>query len=243
MALRTFRDAIRSMVPWWAGRETGRIGKVLYAIGLHVDALVDAHVAAIKIAMPGLYSPESLPLIGRERRIRRGPLESDEVFASRLPRWWEDHKRRGGPYALLEQARAYWSSTFQIDLVYITGRRFIAPDDGGAITRDDIEWSPPEPTRWARWWLFYFWPEAVGDDGVWGDAGTYGDGGVWGSDLTVEQVANIRAVPTEWNAKHCSGSRVVLLNEGTELWGYPAGDWGDPGGVWGSPAQLELAAA
>jgi len=239
MALYTFRDAIRSMVPWWAGRETGRVGKILYAIGLHCDALIDAHVAAIKMAMPGLYSPESLFLIGRERRIRRGPLESNDVFASRLSRWWDDHKRRGGPYALLEQARLYWSPlAFQIDLVYFSGRRFQAPPSG-EIERDDIEWTPDTlAAKWARWWLFYFWPETVGDDGVWGDPGTYGDGGVWGSDLTVEDVANIRAVPTEWNAKHCSGSRVVLLSEGTELWGYPAGDWGDPGGVWGSPAQL-----
>jgi hypothetical protein len=247
MALYTFRDAIRSMVPWWAGRETGRIGKVLYAIGVHVDALVEAHVAAIKIAYPGLYSPESLSLIGRDRRIRRGPQESNEVYASRLPGWWAAHKRRGGPYALLEQLRAYWSNTFRIDLVYYSGRRFTALEDGSPIARDDIEWTPDSvPAKWARWWLFYFWPETVNDDGVWTDPGTWDDGGVWDSDLTLEDVANIRAIPAEWNAKHCYG-RVVLLSDGAELWDYPEGPWDEPGGVWGggagpTVAQLDIAA-
>lgn len=247
--LYTFRDAIRSMVPWWAGRELGRAGKILWALGLHVDALVDAHVAAIKSRYPGFYSNDSLPLVGRDRRIRRGPLESDDVFASRLPRWWDDHKRRGGPYAMLEQLRAYWTPlAFQVDLIYYSGRRFQAPDDGSAITRDDIEWTPDAlAAKWARWWLVFFWPETVNDDGLWDDAGTWDDGGVWDSDLTLEAVANIRALPTEWNAKHCFG-RVVLLSDGAELWDYPPGSWDEPGGVWGgapggpSPAQLDLSA-
>lgn len=249
MALLTFRDAIRSLVPWWASREDTLSGKLLYAVAVQLDALVDVHVAAIKSRFPGLYTNETLPLLGRQRRIRRGPLEADAVFATRLRRWWDDHKRRGGPYALLEQVRAYWTPlAFQIDLLYFSGRRFQAPADGSAITRDDISWEPDNvPAKWARWWLVFFWPEVVGSDGTWADAGTWDDGGVWDSDLTVEEVANIRAVPTEWNAKHCFG-RVVLLSDGAELWDYPSGTWDEPGGVWGGEpdgptvAQLDIAA-
>lgn len=247
MALRNFRDAVRSLVPWWAGREIGRMGKVLWAIGVHVDALIEQHVAAIKVGYPGLYSMESLALIGRDRRIRRGPDESDEVYASRLPSWLDAHRVRGGPYALLEQLRAYWSKAFPIDLVYYTGRRFRMPAGDGAITRDDIAWAPdPDAARWARWWLFFEWPDVVSNDGIWTDPGTWSDGGVWDSDLTPDEIANIRAIPTEWNAKHCYG-RVVLLTAGAELWDYPPGIWDEPGGVWGggagpTVAQLDISA-
>lgn len=239
MALLTFRDAVRSFAPWWATRELSRMGKLLYAIGAQLDAMMDAHVAAIKIGYPGLYSYESLPVLGRDRRVRRGPNETSSAYADRLRPFWDHHKGRGGPYAMLEQARAYFLPvSFQVDLVYRSGRRFVL-DLAGAVARSDITWTPDSDARWARWWLFYKWPTAVSGEGLWGTAGTYGDGGVWGSTLTVTEVADIRAVPREWNAAHCFG-RVVLLTGGKELWGYPAGTWGEAGGFWGSPAQLGI---
>jgi hypothetical protein len=237
-----FRDAVRSVAPWWLARVESTTGKMLWAFGLMLDGLVEAQVAAIKVRFPGLYSFESLPLLGRERRIRRGPNESDEVYATRLPRWLDDHRLRGGPYALLEQVRAYWApDAFKVDLVYRSGRRF-QMDPGTTIVRDDIEWDYDEkPEKWARWSLFYFWSdELVSDDGTWDDPGTWDDGGVWDSNLTVEQAEDIRAVPSEWNNAHCFGE-VVLLSGDRELWDYPAGTWDDPG-VWEDygPARLAV---
>jgi hypothetical protein len=242
MPLYTFRDEARNVAPWWAARDSSRIGKLLYTIGLQLDGLADAAVAAIKMRYPGLYSTDSLALIGRERRIQRGPEESDEAYAARLQRWWEDHRRRGGPYAMLEQIFAFWSpAPFPVDLLYRNGRRFVMDEDG-EIERDIIAWEQDEePEKWARWWLFYEWPHSIAADGAWGSAGTYDDGGVWDSDLTVEEVANIRAVPTEWNNAHSFGT-VVLLSDGRDLWDYPTGTWDEPGGVWTTegPAQLAI---
>jgi hypothetical protein len=188
---------------------------------------------------PGYYSVESLPVIGRERRIRRGRIETHEVYATRLRRWLDDHRRRGGPYALLAQLHAHFApDNFPIALVYRNGRRFAMKADG-TVTRDVIAWEPDhEPAKWARWWLIYQWPEELLDDGHWGDPGTWGDGGVWGSSLSPQQVTDLRLVPKEWNAAHCFG-RLILV-EGGELWGFPSGTWGDPG-TWGGGSSVQLA--
>lgn len=238
MALLTFRDSLRRICPPWL--KGGVAEKLLFAIGMHLDAFGDAVTFGVKLRLGNVYTNESLSLIGRERRIRRGRLESDDVYATRLARWLDDHRHRGGPYAMLAQLNAHYTpSAFEIDLVYFSGRAYEMDVDGNVLWRD-VDWTPDEnAAKWARWWLFYHWPTPVGPDGVWGDGAVWGDGGVWGSDLTVQEVADIRAIPREWNAAHAFG-KVVLLADNTELWGYPDGTWGEPGGVWGSPAQLDI---
>lgn len=234
----TFRDTIRRICPPWLRHGTAE--RILYAIAIQLDALVDSVVAAIEIRFPGVYSGESLPLLGRDRRIRRGPSDTDETYAARLIGWRDAHRRKGNPYALLEQLHAYYApNNFPIQLVNVSGARYSLAVDG-TITRDAIEWTPGggPPEKWARWWLFYEWPAAVGDDGLWGDPGDWGDGGVWGTDMTVEEADDLRAVPIEWNAAHCFG-HVVLLQAGAELWGYPPELWGAPG-VWGSTSVVQI---
>jgi hypothetical protein len=234
-----FREGILRIVPDWLRGENG--AAFLYSIGLQLDGLTDALVAGVQLRFPGRYSEESLPLLGRQRRIRRGPDETSEAYATRLNRWLDDHKFRGGPYALLEQLRAFWGDTFDAELVYYSGRRF-SMAVGGSISRDDIEWTfDANAAKWARWWLFIHWPESIAGDGAWDDPGTWDDGGVWDSTLTVQDVANLRSVPAEWNAQHAIGE-VVLLSDGLELWDYPQGTWDEPGGIWGEtgPAQLAI---
>jgi len=210
--LRTFRDAIREISPVWL---RGRIGGgILCAIAAELDALSDACVAGVKLRFPRVYGTESLPLIGRERRILRGRLDTDTTYSVRLSHWLDDHRRRGGPYALLGQLHAHFApANFPIQLVYRSGRRFTM-DVAGAITMDvDSAFAPDaNPARWARWWLYYTWPNPVGKR-KWGDGGKWGEGGVWGSDLTPVEVRDLRAVPREWNAAHAIGWIVLLTSD------------------------------
>ncbi len=234
----TFRDTVRKISPPWLQR--GVAEKLLYALAIQIDACADALVAGVKLRFPGVYSDESLPLLGRERRIARGRLETNVVYASRLARWLDDHRRRGGPYALLLQLFAHYApNNFHIQLVYRSGRRFQL-DVAGAITRDEGGGFGPfeSPEQWARWWLFYDWPDAVTTDGTWDDLGDWGDGGVWDSSLSPQDVADLRLVPHEWNAAHCFGA-LVLLCGGAELWDYPVGTW-DDAGTWGQGVVVEL---
>lgn len=195
----TLRDALYASVPTWLQGTYGF--RFLYSIALQLDALLDALIAGIKLRFPGLYSFESLPYVGRERRIRRGREESDENYSTRLLRWREDHKTRGNAYALLAQLYAHYApSNFVIQLVYKSGRRFTMAVDG-TITVDYVAPSAPQ-AQWARWTLFYFteeWPtpETVTPDDK--------------NDLTM--------IPKEWIAGHVIG-KLVLMPTGVELWNY-----------------------
>ena len=248
MAVSTYRDTLRAISPRWLQR--GNAQRLLFALGVHVDAFADALVAGLKQRLPGLYSPDALPLLGRERRIRRGLWETDAVYASRLLRWLDDHRRRGGPYALLAQLRATFApSNFPIELLYYPtallggeARRY-SMDADGVVERDSVPWIPDDDaTHWARWWLIYHWPSPILGDGTWDDPGLWdpalseGGGGqplgVWDSDLTLDEVVALRTVPAEWNAAHAFGY-LVLLPATVELWDYPLGNWDDADGIWG----------
>jgi hypothetical protein len=212
--LLTYRDSLRKLSPPWL--QNGRAERILYALGVHVDAFGDALVAGVKQRFPGHYSFESLPLLGRERRIRRGLAETNETYAPRLTRWRLDHRRRGGPYALLAQLYAYYApNNFPITLVYQSGRRY-SMDVHGRVVRDDIVWSPDASTaQWARWWLFF-------------------ETDTFGSAPTADQIVSIKSVPREWNAAHCLGY-IVLRLPGTEIIDQPGGGSIDQVGMINTP--------
>lgn len=241
-AARTFRDAIMRAVPRWLQRGTG--AKVMFALGVQFDALTDALVAGIKSRWPGAYGFESLSMIGRERRLRRGIGETDADYADRLRGWLDHHALRGGPFELLAQIHTHYaSSPFVVDLIYYSGRRFTM-DPTGAVSiyadaGDVFPWTPDaDSTRWARQWLIYQWPTPVSADGTWDSGGTWDDGGVWDSSLTAAEVADIRAIVREWSAAHMK-TTIVLMRPGTELWDFPTGTWGD-GGTWPTAQPVVL---
>lgn len=216
---RTYRDRIRRAVPPWL--QHGWAEKFLYAFGVQVDAFADALVAGVKMRFPNLYSAESLPLIGRERRIARGLVEDSAAYATRLRRWLDDHRLRGGPYAMLAQLYAYfYPNNFSVELIYRSGRRF-SMDTSGNVTRDDVSgWHPDDvPAQWARWWLLMF-------------TDTYP------MPLTAEARQDIALIPTEWNAAHCTGT-IIVIGTGGELWDYPHGHTWDETGTWDTPDVVE----
>jgi hypothetical protein len=236
---KTWRDTIRQVSPPWL--RTGVAEKLLYAIAIQFDALTDAAVAAVKIRFPGLYSDESLPLIGRERRISRGRVEPSPTYAARLVRWWTDHKTRGNPYAMLAQLHAYYApNNFPVRLVYRSGRAFDM-DTAGNVTMSDVTWNPDtQPEKWARWWLIFDWPTELPAKRKWGDTGLkWGVGGhVWGSGLTAQDVRDLRLVPKEWNAAHPQGQ--LILKHGGTIWGAPGLKWGATGLKWGGGMSVRL---
>ncbi len=213
-----YRERISRSVPPWLRRGTAE--KILYAFGVHVDAFADALNASLRLRFPGLYSFESLGLLGRERRIARGPSEVDAAYATRLRRWLTDHRARGGPYALLAQLHAYYAPGEVIaDLVYYSGRSFHLAADG-AVTRSDLAWTPDtNAAKWARWWLFIYSDAYMSLD----DAAA----------------AALRVVPRGWNAAHANGSLTVLSSE-AELWNWPQGHTWNESGYWNTAPAFVL---
>jgi hypothetical protein len=211
----TFRDRMRMRwVPPWLS--TGNAEKFLYAISLHADFFADALVAGVASRFPGRYGYETLPVHGRERRITRGPAESDETYARRLVRWLDDHRGRGGPYALLAQLAAYYApDNFRIDLLYKSGRHFTLAADGATITRGlRAEAFDTDRERWARWWLIFT-----------------------SDSLDTSNVADLIHVPREWNAGHCIGALIVASSD-ARLYDWPDRTW-DADVTWDSPGTAE----
>ncbi len=211
--LQTFRDTARRLSPAWLQR--GRAERYLYALALQLDVIADAVLSGVKLRFPGLYTFETLPLIGRERRIRRGRGETSAVYADRLTRWLLDHAHRGGAHAMLEQLHAYYASTpFVIHLVYKSGRRYVM-DASGTITRDTVPTLPV--ARWARWSLYYFTE-------------------TFPAPLSDADRADAIIIPREWLAAHALG-KVLIMRAGAELWNYhsPARTWNN-GSQWNKAA-------
>ena len=207
-----FRDLARRATPPWL--QIGTAARIIYAITVQLDAAADAVVAGVKLRFPNVYTDESLPLIGRERRIRRGLTEDAEPYAVRLRRWLLDHRRRGGPYAMLEQLfHHYDPNTFPISLYYRSGMRFDMDTDG-VITR--TYGSTPNTAAWSRWTLIYYTDDYGAGDAV---------------DLAV--------IPREWIAAHVLGLLVVLPT-GAELWDYPPDLLWNQSGQWDT-ADLAVA--
>lgn len=235
----TYRATGNKTLPRWLRKgfdgPVGIAGKVMYALFIVIDDCASMLIAGVKRRFPGyLGEYDSLPLIGAQRRIARGPLETDAGYAARLIPWLDCHRTRGGPYAMLAQLYGFWSGAFQIALVYTSGKRFLLHTDG-TITRDYIAgWAgygvDSMGRTLAQWKLFFQWPTAIGNDGLWGSVGStgnafWGDGGIWGVDLTAAQVQNLLLVPTEWNAAHTHGT-VCLLPP--SVW-PDTSHWQDPG--------------
>lgn len=231
----TFRDALRRITPRWLA--TGLAEKILYAIGLHLDGIGDGCADGVKKRFPE-PADDSIDKIGRDRSILRGPTELATDYGARMKTWLDDHRNRGGPYALLDQTGRFWLEVYDLSLLYASGTRFDRAKVTGIVTRATSIAGFGSVLGWANWWLVFTWTPTLATDGIWSDSGLWDDAGTWDSSLSLEDANNLKLVPTAWNTAHAKG-RVVLLHDGAELWGLPVGLWGDPG-TWGQGVHLEI---
>lgn len=161
-----YKSTLERIGPPWLQRLVGK--RLLGSIGEVLDEQVDRLADGVKLRFPGLGDESALPYIGRDRLLRRGVVETAATYALRLRAWWDAHRLRGGPYALLEQLHAFWLGELDVrkDVVYYSGtRRSIDP--GGTITADAISWSADGSGKWARVWVFFhLWSSLVTDSGA-----------------------------------------------------------------------------
>lgn len=215
VVLRTFRDMIRRIsAPWLA---TGNNERVLYAAHVLLDATGAATQIGVLSRFPGLVDFQTLPYIGKERRIRRGIYEDDATYANRLRQWLNTHPYRGGPYAMLAQLYLHYAPFgFPIELIYRSGKRYTLDATTGNVTVDFVSWNPDtRPDQWARWWLIFYTDIFV-------------------FPLDADGLNDIKAIPIEWNAAHALGN-LAVMQTGAEFWNTPAPDtWSSPTGAWDS---------
>jgi hypothetical protein len=254
-----FTAAIKKIAPPWLRRIVG--GAVMESLADPIETLVDRTTESVKKRFP-TDDNDALDYIGRERRIIRGPGETSATYAGRLVIWWDSHRLRGGPYALLEQMFAFFRFTLntQIDLVNNSGTETgttgthlatrYSVDEDGVITRDQLTWNGDgeAPTKWARVFIIFrletpYLPLSVlvteTGEPILTEEGEeiLVETSIY--DLTDEDRALLCTVPHEWSAAHIERIYIRLLYGVGDLWGYPEdGTWDEndpaPGpNLWG----------
>jgi hypothetical protein len=170
-AIPTYRDLARKFSPPWMrgytsenppdGKPKGNLEKLVYLAALQLDVIGTMAEQAARIGMPLNLSVESLPLIGKQRRVIRHLDESDTDYGSRLLDWLGMHRRRGTALELLRQIYLHYKDSsggaFPVDLIYRSGFTYHMAANGLVTTSHIANWQgdgPPE--KWATFTLIYY---------------------------------------------------------------------------------------
>jgi hypothetical protein len=201
----TFRDAVYRMSP--PRLQTPRAARIVYSmVGLPLDEIIEACDQATKARFPELAPDDALPHIGRDRVIRRGPLEPSLSYRTRLLLWLEAWKGAGVGRALLDQIAGYltpqktririWTQTGLIYTREASGVFSMTRVAAGVWDWDGLT------SLWSRFWLIIDSIDGVpwSRDGTWNDGERWGDTskGTWGSTATFDEVQSIRAIVDDW---------------------------------------------
>jgi hypothetical protein len=194
-----FATLVARIGPPWLRRAGAR--RILGALASPLDTIADAMVAGVRARFP-VWTSDALSLLGRERRIRRGPTETSATYAPRLRLWLDAHRGRGGAYALLEQLRAYWRGSIDGTHAVLSHGGVLHESIGDVVTREPFAWIADGSALWPQVWVMLHLdadprPVSAVDD------------------------ASFRAVPVEWSAAHIWRVHVVLLWDLGRLWEYP----------------------
>lgn len=236
----TFRGAILRAAPKRLRRYWG--SRLIYALGIQWDALIDLMVDGITARFPDYTPPDGLAAIGRDRKIRRGFAESAASYAVRLKRWIPDRKTKGNPYTLMRQLQGYLTGySVRLRTVNNAGAWHTLYADGTTDFYVNPEWDwDGESDPWSRFWVILYAPTALWNpDGTWGQGANYwGDGGVWGLSATYEQGQTIKAIVREWTPPHSTCAGVIVTWDATAFdptdpevgdADFPNGNWGRAG--------------
>lgn len=185
------------------------------ALGLTKDAVATA-VTRASLAHMVKYAPaDALPLHGWERRIDRGPGETDESYRNRLSRAFTLH-RLGDSDLGVVTAFAALGLTVRI--------------------RRNNQWNyDGHPGNvvgyWARMWIVIDPPHPLGLPAQWGGGFRWGGGTPWGVSGPAPLIALITRLATKWTGSHVQVVKILV-----RLNGFAWGDglaWGG-GTAWGA---------
>jgi len=193
----------------------GEAGLLGYTLDTLADMFVQRVYEGLLARFPSTAPSDALPLIGRDRRVRRGRNESDDSYRARLPLWINDRNRWGTPFAMLAKLAEYIGANTGASFRLVTNRGSWysrAADGTESYLLDQGNWNwDGDTAKWARFWLIIYpgtlWEPApawgAGSSNTWG-ATPFS----WGSTATADEVASIRAIVDEWKM---AGSRCVSI--------------------------------
>ena len=240
-----FRDFIREISPPWLRRTWGE--RYLYVPGILVDATIDWITEGMRARFPERADSTALSAIGRDRKIVRGFAEPEAAYRARLLTWLEAWGIAGNPIAILEQLAGYLSPyAVRIRVVWARGTWFTRHPDGTIEThfkRGNWDWDGRPDLRTQFWVVIYPLDSGVfvehpewNDPDLWGGSWGSSVNGVWGSSATVEQVAAIRGLVSEWKPAGTFCNHIIVAFD--EALFDPLGPVDQLDGLLGLPAKI-----
>lgn len=228
MTVTPIRARMLEAVPWWLSGSN--LGRLIYTIGLHYDAFLDASIIALKRRFPGLIDYEELAMTGRERRMRRGPWETDEQFSARLPGWLEVKRIAGATALTLRQIQAFLTpnTVANIEIVYNSGRRWNL-SSSGVVSQSQSAWNWDGRTDlWSRYWVILHQPSWLTNDGTWEDSpeSPQNSALTWGTSAVWTDVEGLRLLIHDHSPPHSHHmNTIVVLDESEWTAQQPNGTW------------------
>jgi hypothetical protein len=220
----TFRRIFESLAPGWLTSGDG--GKVLYSVGVMLDATLERMRQALHARFPEYTeTEESLPYLGRDRLVLRGRNEGAAAYARRLVEWRYPlgHRVRGNAYGMLRQVRAYLDESVKQFTVDRRGNYYVIDADGTETHEfdtglyaggDDLP-----VTDWARFWLgveaVNTWTAPttfIGDPELWGGAIADDSEYVIGVEgMTQADVYSLRVIARDWKMAGSKAEYVFIV--------------------------------
>lgn len=246
------RDLLATISPTWLA--TGNAEKLLYSMGLTVDALIEKADQAVKAWLPMRGTPTALPYLGDDRQIPRGLFETDDAYALRLKRAFAAWRHAGAPWGVLGQVLGYLSP-YGLVLKYVKNYADPITTDTASIwdlyaagvdpaasaptqyTKDPMNWNwDGYYEKWWRRWLILYPPSTVMVNGPkWGDGHKWGDGSTWGTSWIAQQGASLRAIVGRWKSGGTFVQWIIFSLDPTLFdETAAAGDPSLPDGAWGN---------
>ena len=196
----SFFEIFQQITPSWLSSGDG--GSVLASLALIKDDFFARVKLGLMTRFP-TYAVDDVALgaLGRDRKMIRGINEPAPSFSGRLIPYLYNHKRRGNPWAMLEQLQAYLQAPCVVRTVDRRGNWFSIDANGNqssSINTGNWLWDGiPASPYWARFWVIIF---PVGGTNPWGPSKNYADssGHVIGLSATADQIAGIRSIIRTW---------------------------------------------
>jgi hypothetical protein len=229
----TARDSILTKLPPWLTRHWGI--RLLYAIAIQVDALTEMAKQALMARFPGFNESATAELC-RNRKITRGPNETEVQITARLMTWLDDKRLLGHPVGIEKELDAFFTGhSMHFRIVFNNGNYW--DSDSGVIT---IGWMP---WNWdsrfdlpARFWLLLWIPigDIWYDDETFGDTGDVGDGGVIGIRGVTDAVTGTAygTVQGIQQLIHAAGSGNIRHMDTVVIFDNTAWEAQQPDGTW-----------
>jgi hypothetical protein len=195
--VQVFRRIYKFLTPSWLHNPDGDGEKVLYSLGLLIDAQVEKLRQGLEASFPSRAGPSANALTAGERGIMpaRPGAETNDDFVARLKAWRgpRTHRVRGNAYEALVEIWRYWGGIYAetVDSHGLSHVVTPAYDITDVFTWPDptirSDWTgDPSPgftswegldadVYWSRFWILLASEaitdnEALGDPDLWGGA-------------------------------------------------------------------------